>query len=729
MPAAAETIAINTGSATLNWDGSLTSFRISSDDSQFNSEYYGSAKRGFNGGDTVDFSTTIPVTNAANHPLAETYHGQQFQAWVTGSLVITAKTFVAPHANGDGSTFQSFSTTFTMDGTITAYATSDRTGTPLFSTDVSGSGTISAGPYRVVGDQYVMNDGGEVFRFLAPTPSGLPLPWGSDDIGAVGMAGGALDTNGQFDVTGAGADIWGTADAFHFVSQPIGATAEVSARLQGQQSTNTFAKAGVMIRGSLAPDSWHVILDMRPGRGLEFMVRSSNGATTSFIAGGTSPFWSVWLKLSRQGESSVLGYWSTDGVSWSYLGTVTVPRGSALAGLAVTSHDTTVTNTGTFDNVAVTGTRLPAPWQLTDVGAVGRTGSASASNGTFTISGAGSDIWGSADSFTAVAEPFNGDGAVVARVVSEQNTHPFAKAGVIVGGLAAASARVIIDVKPDATIEFMARAADGQTMSFIAGASAAFPVWLKLSRAGDRVTGSISSNGTAWTTVGSVGVTLPANVFAGMAVTSHDPSVLNTAVFDQVAAGPAPPPTSAGDIVVYANDVPDSAMHGVWTRASDPTSPQGVKLVTPDNGAASSAMASPADYLDVTFNAAANTPYTLWLRLQALANSKFNDSVWVQFSDATAGGAGVFPIGSTDALLVNLATDSTAASLNGWGWQNTAYWLSQPTTVTFATAGPHTLRIQVREDGVQLDQIVLSPNRFRTAAPGAATNDGTIVPK
>src|SRR5439155_10768012 len=123
---------------------------------------------------------------------------------------------------------------------------------------------------------------------------------------------------------------------------------------------------------------------------------------------------------------------------------------------------------------------------------------------TFPASGAGSDIWGSADSFTAVTQPFTGDSTIVGRVVSEQNTHPFAKAGLVVGGLAATNARVIIDVKPDATIEFMARFADGGTMSFIAGASAAFPAWLKLTRAGDQITGSISSNGTSWTTVGPI---------------------------------------------------------------------------------------------------------------------------------------------------------------------------------------------------------------------------------
>jgi hypothetical protein len=39
------------------------------------------------------------------------------------------------------------------------------------------------------------------------------------------------------------------------------------------------------------------------------------------------------------------------------------------------------------------------------------------------------------------------------------------------------------------------------------------------------------------------------------------------------------------------------------------------------------------------------------------------------------------------------------------------------------------MRIQVREDGVQLDQIVLSSSQFLSAAPGSVTNDTTIVPK
>ena len=95
-----------------------------------------------------------------------------------------------------------------------------------------------------------------------------------------------------------------------------------------------------------------------------------------------------------------------------------------------------------------------------------------------------------------------------------------------------------------------------------------------------------------------------------------------------------PPPPASADIVVYASDVPTTAMHGSWTTASDASSPNGRKLVTSDLGVANTtnALASPTDYVDVTFSAPAGTPYRLWMRLQALGNSKYNDSLFVQFS-------------------------------------------------------------------------------------------------
>jgi hypothetical protein len=195
-----------------------------------------------------------------------------------------------------------------------------------------------------------------------------------------------------------------------------------------------------------------------------------------------------------------------------------------------------------------------------------------------------------------------------------------------------------------------------------------------------------------------------------------------------VSAEAAPQPT---DIVVYANDIPAAALHGTWSKAEDPTSPGTVKLSTTNTGfaAPSAPLAAPTHYVDVPFTPVANVPYTLWLRLKALNDEKWNDAVWVQFSGAYADGTPVFPVNSTSGLLVNLATDSTATSVRNWGWQNGAYWLSQPATFTFPAGGTQTLRIQVREDGVQLDQIVLSPSKYLSSPPGGPTNDATIVAK
>jgi hypothetical protein len=189
--------------------------------------------------------------------------------------------------------------------------------------------------------------------------------------------------------------------------------------------------------------------------------------------------------------------------------------------------------------------------------------------------------------------------------------------------------------------------------------------------------------------------------------------------------------TTPRDIVIYASDIPLEGLHGGWNVASDVLSPLGTSLATPDLGVANTnaPLASPSDYVDVTFEAAAGVRYAIWLRLKALNNSKFNDAVWVQFSDALVNGTPIYQLNSTSGLLVNLATDANATSLNGWGWQRGAYWLNQATSVTFATSGTHTMRIQIREDGVFFDQIVLSPSTYLNSAPGSVSNDSTVVPK
>lgn len=185
---------------------------------------------------------------------------------------------------------------------------------------------------------------------------------------------------------------------------------------------------------------------------------------------------------------------------------------------------------------------------------------------------------------------------------------------------------------------------------------------------------------------------------------------------------------SAQDIVLRTGNV--TTIRGNWNVVSDASAAGGRYLSSSDQGWANTAApaASPSDYFEASFTAPAATQYHVWLRLRATGNSKWNDSVWVQYSDATTtSGTQAYRIGTTNALNVNLERCSNCG-VSGWGWQDGVYWLSQTTTIQFAAAGTHVIRVQTREDGVQIDQIVLSPTTYRTTAPGALTNDATIVP-
>jgi hypothetical protein len=186
---------------------------------------------------------------------------------------------------------------------------------------------------------------------------------------------------------------------------------------------------------------------------------------------------------------------------------------------------------------------------------------------------------------------------------------------------------------------------------------------------------------------------------------------------------------AADDVVAYTSDV--TAAAGTWTRASDASAAGGQKMADVDRGWSSTTapLASPADFFEVAVNAAANTPYHVWVRMRAAADSKWNDSVWLQFDDAssTAGGP-VYGTGTTSGLLLNLEPCNNCGTA-GWGWVDGAYWLNQVNVVQFATSGTHTLRIQTREDGAQIDQVVLSPTNYITRSPGDGLNDATIVSK
>ncbi|HXR06344.1 MAG TPA: beta-galactosidase GalA, partial [Candidatus Acidoferrum sp.] len=176
----------------------------------------------------------------------------------------------------------------------------------------------------------------------AVLPGGAPpAPWLSADIGAVGLAGSATYCSGQFTVTGSGADIWGTGDAFQFVYVyvPVSTNCDIRARVDSIVNTSGNAKAAVMIRETLDPGSRHALADVEPSAGIELLWRTNTGsATTASVVGGqTAP---NWVRLTRT-NSSFSAFYSHDGNTWTQIGaTVVIPNMavSAYAGLAVCAH-------------------------------------------------------------------------------------------------------------------------------------------------------------------------------------------------------------------------------------------------------------------------------------------------------------------------------------------------------------------------------------------------------
>jgi len=181
----------------------------------------------------------------------------------------------------------------------------------------------------------------------------LPTGWMGAEIGTGAIAGSGSALGGQFTVEGSGTDIGGTADQAYYVHRPLSGDGEIVARVTSVQPTSSLAKAGLMIRESLAPGSRHVSIVVTPARGIVFLQRqNTGGATGAGYASGAAPYW---VKLVRKGNT-FSAYRSSDGSSWALSGQLPVTMAqSVYVGLAVTSNNNTVATTATFDNVQLAG--------------------------------------------------------------------------------------------------------------------------------------------------------------------------------------------------------------------------------------------------------------------------------------------------------------------------------------------------------------------------------------
>jgi hypothetical protein len=183
------------------------------------------------------------------------------------------------------------------------------------------------------------------------------------------------------------------------------------------------------------------------------------------------------------------------------------------------------------------------------------------------------------------------------------------------------------------------------------------------------------------------------------------------------------------NVVVYPG-VDGAQLHGAWSIVADSSAAGGKRVSNPDASAAKLAapLPSPADYFDLEFEAKAGVAYRLWIRGRADADFWGNDSAYIQFSGSVTGtGSPTWRIGTTSATTYTLE-NCIGCGLRGWGWNDNSYEGVGP-VVYFSSDGPQTIRVQRREDGLSIDQIVLSPAQYIDAAPGAAKNDTVIVPR
>ena len=176
---------------------------------------------------------------------------------------------------------------------------------------------------------------------------------------------------GTYTINSSGIDITGQSDGFHYAYKMFTGPGSIAARIVSLDNTDPWAKAGVMIRETLEPDSAHALICVTPNNGVASVVRVSTGddSFTSNQAGITAPHW---VKLERDLAGNFTVYHSTNGSNWQSIEDFTSQRiqmsANVYIGLAVTSRNADATCQAVFSNVSITGNVSQQQWMNQDIG-------------------------------------------------------------------------------------------------------------------------------------------------------------------------------------------------------------------------------------------------------------------------------------------------------------------------------------------------------------------------
>ncbi|MHC4204762.1 MAG: LamG-like jellyroll fold domain-containing protein [Planctomycetota bacterium] len=180
---------------------------------------------------------------------------------------------------------------------------------------------------------------------------------------------------GTYTMTATGEDIWNAADEFHFAFKMLSGAGSIVTKVLSVDNTDPWAKAGVMIRETLDPDSKFAAVYITPGNGCRFQARINTAvdatsdtsvASTEQMA-ITAPYW---IKLERDIGGNYRGFYSADGLSWTPMtwNPQYITMGANVyVGLALTSHDNAQKGQAVFSNVTTTGS-VTGQWTNQDIG-------------------------------------------------------------------------------------------------------------------------------------------------------------------------------------------------------------------------------------------------------------------------------------------------------------------------------------------------------------------------
>jgi alpha-D-xyloside xylohydrolase len=207
----------------------------------------------------------------------------------------------------------------------------------------------------------------EIAGLYSGSAGALLSPWSSQDIGAPTLAGssGSGDAGvASMLLTASGSDIQNAADQCHFSSQSWTGDGSMIVRLASLENSNSWAKAGLMIRESMAAGSRNCMIALTPENGCTFQYRGTTGGTTSYAPNPAQPgiVAPQWLKLVRWGNSFT-PYRSADGVSWVKVAnavTLSIPS-TAYFGMVLTSHNNSGFAATEFSNASISPPPPPSP--------------------------------------------------------------------------------------------------------------------------------------------------------------------------------------------------------------------------------------------------------------------------------------------------------------------------------------------------------------------------------